>query len=268
MAGKQEFYTHGHSQPVVAAHAQRSAADSAQFLLAHLTDGMDLLDFGCGPGSITRDLARYVGAAGTVVGIDTNNEALRLAVHTNSGSNVRYVRASVYALPFPDATFDVAYGHQILQHLADPVGALGEIHRVLRPGGLVAVRDADYGSMTHYPHYPELDRWLDLYRRVARYNGGEPDAGRRLREWVSEAGFLEIRATVSSWSYTDRRERREWAQLWSSRIQVDRFGQRVAAVDQAADIPELAAAWLRWAEEPFGWFAFLHGEVLASRKTG
>ncbi len=184
-----EVYTHSHQPVVLASHASRTAEEAAGFLLNHLKPGMRLLDIGCGPGSITIGLARYVAPA-EVVGIDQAEEALdaaRRLASDESVPNVLFERADVYDLPFTDGTFDVVYGHQIMQHLADPVAALTEAHRVLRPGGYVAVRDADYGTMTHHPHDPMLEEWLSRYHETARGNGGEPDAGRRLGEWVRAA---------------------------------------------------------------------------------
>ena len=68
------------------------------------------------------------------------------------------------------------------------------MRRVCRPGGLVAARDSDYAAMAWYPADPDLDRWLALYEAVARRNGGEPDAGRRLLAWALEAGFEDVDA--------------------------------------------------------------------------
>lgn len=201
-----------------------------------------------------------------MVGVDASTEALAIANRDHSAPNVTYLQASVYALPLPDESFDVAYGHQILQHLADPVAALAEVRRVLKPGGLIAVRDGDYGSMVHHPHYPELDQWLDTYQRVARNNGGEPNAGRRLHEWVRAAGFVNIVATASSWHYTTPEQRRDWATQWAERIQVPRFALRAQALGNGVDVRAMADAWRRWADEPDGWFALLHGEVIAARQ--
>ena len=131
--------------------------------------------------------------------------------------NLRFEVADVYTLPFAAASFDVVYAHQLLQHLADPVAALREAARVLRPGGYVAVRDADYGTMTHHPNDPTIDRWLEVYRTVARANGGEPDAGRHLLEWVLAAGFEHIHAGASSWVFASPDDRRWWADLWADR---------------------------------------------------
>jgi ubiquinone/menaquinone biosynthesis C-methylase UbiE len=256
-----EVYTHSHQPVVLASHASRTAEEAAAFLLNHLTPGMRLLDLGCGPGSITIGLARYVAPA-EVVGIDRAEEALaaarQLADDENIG-NVRFQRADVNDLPFEDASFDVVYGHQIMQHLGDPVAALKEANRVLRPGGYVAVRDADYGTMTHHPHDPLLDAWLEEYHVIARRNGGEPDAGRRLPEWVRAAGFEHIHPTASTWLYATPDTRAAWAELWT--------GRRLAGARPGPEPIEIGDAFRRWAAHPDGWFAFIHGEVLA-RKPG
>ena len=257
-----EVYTHSHQPVVLSSHASRTAEEAAAFLLNHLRPGMRVLDIGCGPGSITIGLARYVSPA-EVVGIDQAQEALDAAVRLaadESVSNVSFRQADVYDLPFEDASFEVVYGHQIVQHLADPVAALTEARRVLTPGGYVALRDADYGTMTHHPHDPMLDVWLTRYHEAARANGGEPDAGRRLAGWVRAAGFEHIHPTASTWLYATPEARAGWAELWA--------GRRLEGVAYNEDSDEITAAFRRWASQPDGWFAFIHGEVLARKATG
>ncbi|MCP4965934.1 MAG: methyltransferase domain-containing protein [bacterium] len=262
-----EFYTHGHDAVVVGAHAERSVATSAAFLIPRLADGLHLLDFGCGPGSITVDLAHRLAPSGSVVGVDSSQAALEIARHDAAAGNLDYVRGSVYDLPLPSDTFDIAYGHQVLQHLGDPVAALREVRRVLKPGGVVAVRDADYATMTHHPHQPGITRWLDLYHQVARANGGEPDAGRRLPEWVNDAGFGNPEVTTSTWTYAAPAARTSWAELWAERIALPRFRNKVVDLQLASDddIAAIADAWRTWAAAPGGWFSFIHGEVIAAK---
>ena len=95
----------------------------------------------------------------------------------------------MYALDFEDASFDVVHAHQVLQHLQDPVAALRELRRVLRPGGTLAVRDSDYAAFVWAPADPLLDRWNELYHPITARNGAEADAGRYLLGWVQAAGL-------------------------------------------------------------------------------
>ena len=129
----------------------------------------------------------------------------------------------VYALDAPDDTYDVVHAHQVLQHLADPVAALREMRRVCRPGGLVAVRDADYATMTWFPETAGLDDWLALYEALARRNGGEPDAGRRLKAWALEAGFEDVTASGSVWCYASPEDLAWWTGTWSERLTASSF---------------------------------------------
>ncbi len=264
-----ETYTHGHASVVVAAHAMRTAEEAAGFLIPHLKPGMRVVDVGCGPGSITTGLARYV-SPGEVTGIDNAPEVVEIARRTaaeRAVPNVRLEVASAYDLPVADASVDVVYAHQVLQHLSDPVAALTEAKRALVAGGYIAVRDADYGTMTHYPHEPLLDRWLTVYRAMARHNGGEPDAGRRLLEWVGDAGFAHAVPTASTWLYADPQGRSEWAELWANRMTLERIVARAEELDisDREELAAIAAGWHAWAAQPVAWFAFIHGEVVARR---
>ena len=257
-------YTHGHHESVLRSHRWRTAENSAGYLLAHLRAGTSVLDIGCGPGSITVDLARLV-APGPVTGIDRSEEAIAAAQGLPGGaSRVSFEAGDLYSLRFDDSTFDVVHAHQVLQHLEDPVGALVEMARVCRPDGLVAVRDGDYASMTWYPEYPELDRWLDLYRRTARANGGEPDAGRRLVAWARASGCTDISASASAWCFATNEDRRWWAETWADRITVTALADRVRELGLADqdELDDIGRAWLRWAAEEDGWFSIIHGEVL------
>lgn len=228
---------------------------------------MRILDAGCGPGSITCGLGRWV-PDGEVVGVDSAAAVLEYARSHASNEdlrNVTFEQADVYGLSFGTGSFDVVFAHQLLQHLGSPVMALQEFRRVLRPGGVVAVRDADYGTMTFFPHDPGIDRFFEIYARVARANGGEPDAGRRLLSWVQSAGFLNPMYTTSSWSYSTPEERKRWANLWTERTGVSKYVDRVEelGVGSKSELQGLGAALRIWAEKPDATFSVLHGEVVA-----
>jgi ubiquinone/menaquinone biosynthesis C-methylase UbiE len=202
MAG--DVYTHGHHESVLRSHTWRTAENSAAHLLPRLRSGQSLLDVGCGPGTITVDLARRV-APGRVVGIDRSAEVIAQAraQAEREGVPVELAVGDVYALDFADASFDIVHAHQVLQHLTDPVAALRAMRRVTRPGGTVAARDSDYSCFAWAPLDPLLERWQELYRAVARHNRAEPDAGRFLKAWARAAGFSEVVATSSTWTYAD-----------------------------------------------------------------
>jgi SAM-dependent methyltransferase len=188
------------------------------------------------------------------------------AYTSEQGVAVLFQEGDVYALGFGDAFFDVVHAHQVLQHLSDPVAALREMRRVLRPDGLIAARDGDYSCFSWAPLDPRLDRWLEIYRTVARQNGGEPDAGRFLKKWALDAGFSNVQATSSTWTFADPESCAWWADLWADRISISPLAEQAVAYGLAkqAELDDLAVGWRAWATQPDAFFAVLHGEIIAS----
>ncbi len=259
-------YTHGHAEPVLRSHRWRTATNSAAYLLPHLRPGLSLLDIGCGPGTITADLARLV-TPGEVTAIEVTEEALRGAreeAARRQQAGITFRLGDVHSLDLPDDSVDVVHAHQVLQHLGDPVQALREMRRVCRPGGIVAVRDGDYAGFTWWPEVPELNTWLALYNSAARTNGGEPNAGRRLLGWARAAGFTSVTATSSTWCYATPDDRAWWGGIWADRITGSALSRQLQAsgLAEVDDLTRIAEGWQQWAAAEDGWFSVLHGELL------
>ncbi|MFC4007146.1 class I SAM-dependent methyltransferase [Nonomuraea purpurea] len=257
-------YTHGHHESVLRSHRWRTAANSAAYLLPHLKAHMKVLDVGSGPGTITADLAARTGH---LTASEVSAEALELAraeVNARGLTNVDFTVTDVHALDFPDDTFCVVHAHQVLQHVGDPVRALREMRRVTKPAGYVAARDSDYSAFTWYPLLPELDEWLALYQKVARGNGGEPDAGRRLLSWARAAGFTDITATSSTWCFATPDDRAWWGGMWAERVLHSSMARQALATGAATegDLRRISQGWLKWAAAEDGWLSILHGEIL------
>jgi ubiquinone/menaquinone biosynthesis C-methylase UbiE len=265
---QRDVYIHGHHESVLRSHRWRTAENSASYLLPQLTAGQSLLDVGCGPGTVTIDLALRL-APGEVVGVDTSSAVIEIAraAAKDAQANVTFDVADAYRLPFAENSFDVVHAHQVLQHLTDPIAALREMRRVAKPGGIVAVRDSDYSGMAWFPRSAGLDDWLALYHEVTQANGAEADAGRRLLSWVREAGFdpAGITPSAGTWCYATPEDRTWWAGLWADRSVASNFAAQAIEHGLADEVglELLADAWREWGQQPDGWFTVLHGEVLA-----
>lgn len=263
-----DTYTHGHHDSVVRQHRKRTASEAAGFLLPHLRPGMRVLDVGCGPGSISVGLAAAV-APGPVLAIDLAPAVVAEArehARDRGATNLRVEQADVLTLDRP-GELDVVYAHQVLQHVPHPPAVLDAMFRLLMPGGLVAVRDSDYGVCTWSPAADELRRWLEIYCAVARRNGGEPDAGRYLFGWVRQAGFTDLQVSGTTWTFPGYDVPRVWADAWAERTL--RSNLAIKAVEYGiasrAELEWVADGFRRWGERPDAFFSIGHVEVLGRR---
>lgn len=252
MASELEVYTQQANPAFEAALATRTAARDAAFFTRHLRPGMRVLDVGCGPGTITLGLAQLV-APGGVTGIDIQPsliEQARALALAHQQSNVRFEVADVYGLPFADGCFDAAFGHGVLMHLAEPMRALAQLRRVLRPGGVIGIRDPDFGAALYAPLTPLLQRWLELRVRVRQHNGGDPFLGRHHRRLLLDAGFVDVAAGAS----VDSAGTPDTIQRHASFLKAQWVGLARTAVAQAWMAPTQVEATLAeidaWTQRP------------------
>ncbi len=259
-------YLHGHHESVLSGHRRRTAEDCCAYLLPHLSGDESLLDVGCGPGTITVGLAQRL-PRGHVLGIDPAADAVAEATDRaaqESVPNIRIEQADVETLP-AGPPFDVVHAHQVLQHVTDPMATLRTMAARVRPGGLVAVRDADYAAMSWWPLLPALDEWRAVYRAVAHALGAEPDAGRRLPGWCRAAGLRDIEPSLGTWLYATASDRERWAAMWAARATQSDLATHALRLGLAdpAGLERIAAGWRAWGADPDGWLAIVHGQVLA-----
>lgn len=247
-----ERYSGGYGARLLRALHRRRLAQEGSFFLPHLRPGMRVLDCGCGPGVMTVELAAAV-APDEVVGLDLEAEqfAVGRALANERGiTNVRFEPGTMYRLPFQDGTFDAVYAHAVLYHLGDPTAALRELHRVLRPGGAVGIRDSDTSGDLYAPPDPYIDRARALLDKIVRHHGGNPHFGRTQRAALREAGFGEITATASFDAYGTPETARGWAEFWAdylTRQHADLIvGQGWAT---PADLARIEAAFRDWSTQ-------------------
>lgn len=140
-SGGSQNYVHGYtsaSQTMAIRTAEREAA----FFLPLLRPGMSLLDVGCGPGTITLGLARYLNP-GKMVGVDFGaGEVERASAYAKEQqvSNVEFKVGDSTDLQFRDGEFDAVFTSAMLEHVPERERAIDEMLRVLKSGGVIGMR--------------------------------------------------------------------------------------------------------------------------------
>jgi ubiquinone/menaquinone biosynthesis C-methylase UbiE len=239
--------------------AKRTASVEASFFLPHLHPGMRLLDCGCGPGTITVNLAEVV-APGEAVGIDIEDkqhEIGRAFARERGVSNVRFETGNIYDLPFASDTFDAVFAHAVLYHLKTPRKALTELHRILKPGGVIGIRDLDNGGTIFTPSSQILDKARGLIDRVLEHNGGNLLFGRSQRAILREVGFVRIEASASYDSYGTPETAQDSGEYLAELILQPHMTNVIIEQKWASqsELEEMSTAFKAWGKHPDAFYA-------------
>jgi SAM-dependent methyltransferase len=278
-------YMPGHSASQVRHHEWRTAENSAAYLIPVLEEMTKnhsptasapypkLLDVGCGSGTITAAFAKYI-PHGHITATDISGEILERAARYVKQKRlpstlIEFQEASVYELPFADASFDVVHASMVLSHLDRPVQAYKEMLRVLRPHGVMANRESDLRMVSIYPSTPGLEKFQEVLLATMSASGGQVAAGPRLLSWALQAGARreQITAGFGTWSYTTPEEKAMWGGSMAERIREG--GMRKKAMEMglctAGDLESMAKAWEDWAKAEDGCHGSMHGEILVRK---
>ena len=214
--------------------------------------------------SITVGLAAAV-SPGEAIGLDLQEVQLDRARHIaaeQSLSNVRFEVGSVYSLPFADRTFDAAFAHNLLMHLAEPLRALREIRRVLKPGGIAGVADDDLGTWLWEPRTPLIMEAQRIVRLALEHHGGDAYRARHHRRLLLDAGFVHpvARGSLGTGGVFGTDEDARFAAGWlADQIGAPAFAKLV--LEQGwLDAPALEAVVdevLVWGERPDAFWAVM-----------
>lgn len=173
--------------------ATRRAEQFADFLLPHLNGSQKLLDVGCGPGTITIDLANRVGEA---LGIDiAQSEVDRARVNSRDVevTNTDFRQGDATELDLPSESFDVVYSCAALEHVPDKERAVDEFIRVLKPGGIIALVSGVFQGHLIGPEIPEGPRIWEIFNGMLDNTNMDRDFGLRQRPLLRSRGIIDLR---------------------------------------------------------------------------
>ena len=240
----------------------RSAERYADFFLPHLRPDDRVLDCGCGMGTITVGLARYV-PEGSVVGIDIESNEFQPAIEyleQEGIDNINFREASMLDLPFATETFSACFCHSAIETLDDPIRALQEVQRVLKPGGLIGVACVEYeGVLLAGAQESRLRKFYAVREQLWQLEHvADPRRGKHLRKLLHSAGYGEVKAQATYLSYGDHDE---VAMFGTSRTaDCDDPGYVEGAVKHGLltrdELKEIQAAWQEWSQADDSFAAF------------
>src|SRR6185369_8731139 len=129
-------------------------------------------------------------------------------------SNVRFEAANIYELPFEDASFDAVFMSALIGNLREPARGLREAYRVLKPGGVIGVKEFDHGGDIVYPLEPAMANYDELYRRLRSEYGHSGEVGRTIGALLLQGGFSELGMTASFETLSDPKVLHSAAQIF------------------------------------------------------
>ncbi len=243
-------------------NAKRKASLFATHFIFMLKPGTRLLDCGCGPGSITTDFAEFI-PNGEVVGVDRAPHHIDIArslANRRDVKNVTFMIGDILKLPFDAHEFDAAWICSVLSHLERPVEALKEVHRVLKPDGVIAITDADWQADIVFPELPIVTETKIQLEQVFRERGMNTHLARSHRAQLREAGFKSVEGKAITECYGTPEETRAFAETVLQVMREHFPGKKSNFSEEARE-----NAWRAWADHPDAFFSRVHVQAIGRK---
>ena len=263
--GGRPFYGYD-SATIQRSYTNRDAVQVADFLVPRLSEGMNLLDCGCGPGPLTLGFAEIV-APGRVVGIDIEPTMIDQANQLKSDGgpdNLEFQVGDIYDLSFEDGEFDVVFSSAVIEHLSDPVRALKEVLRVTKPDGIGAVIRTDWSFPFIVPECPELSRFFELFEGGFNRIGGSLNRGRFLSAHMREAGFDVVEFQTNMSQLLGQSAASASAETYISWIEnIPLFQESIdLGLTTDAELKSMVTGIREWAKHPDAYLSLARGHAI------
>ena len=193
--------------------------------------GMQVADLGCGSGASLVDLAALVGPEGRVTGLDPSRARLDEARAVTRGlTNCELLEGALPSCPLPSHQLDLAFSQLVFEYFSDPRPALGEMIRLVRPGGRVVVADVDRSGSDFWPVPDAVHEGTDTFMGALGKVGFDLMVGRKMFHHFRRAGLTEVQVQASVHylvaGEADQRLRDDWRTRFDTleKVMVPAFG--------------------------------------------
>ena len=215
LEGGRDQYFLGHAsaeQQRLRQQAEELAEESAWlFDRIGIRPGARVVEVGCGPQGCLELLSERVGVEGSVVGIEISDEAVGLArafLDERRITNAQVLHGDAKSAALPHESFDLATARLVLVNIPEPEALIAEMVALVRPGGTVALHEADWRAHVCDPPLPEWDRLMAALEAYATRNGIDLFVGRRLPRMLAAAGLSDVRVNPLIHAYGPGHSRR------------------------------------------------------------
>lgn len=158
-----------------------------------LKSNHQVLHVPCHNGFYTRELAKFI-KNGNVYGIDNDIRSIGVAKSLREEyiiDNLFFSMEDLSQLKSPSDHFDFVYGHYLMEEVANPLNAIEELKRVLKPGGILTLCDFDHSFLTIYPKTEHIQWMMDFYRKLKQEEHQDVDIGQKLYCYLQQANMVD-----------------------------------------------------------------------------
>ena len=262
-------YTMGFSEGILESLRRYTAQASASHLLPYLRPGLRVLDFGCGPGTISAGLARAI-HPGELHGVDMEVSQIELARNVAKAygqDNAIFHVGDVTALPFEDNFFDVAHCHNVLMHVPNTQAVLSEAKRVLKPGGIISCREMICESSFTHPDFGVIRKAWDMFEDLLEADEGHAQMGKEIKAQLLKAEFDNVRTTASFDTFSTPSDIEfifDLANEWFLSPEITEAAIKYGAATEKL-CNDIKVAYERWREHPGAVCCVAFGEAIANK---